>query len=60
MRSEEEEEGGEKKVGSGGRLTMRKRTEAESCIAQNLCSLTINLQQRDASPSPSPRMRVAR
>lgn len=34
------------------------RIDSESCIAQNLCSLTINLQERGASPSH--RMRVAR
>lgn len=34
------------------------RFVSESCIAQNLCSLTINLQERGASPSH--RMRIAR
>lgn len=53
---------GERKLALAGGLTMRKRNEAESCIAQNLRSLVpVYSHRRGASPSPSsPGMRVAR
>lgn len=41
----------ERKVGTCGRLLLRKRTRSESCFAQNLRSLTTNLRERGSSPS---------